>query len=106
MHDQSVSRRSFLAGVGSLAVAAAMLPATAQASELVAQAVDIADTDMLATQAKKKKSVVVFFSCTGTTWGMAKRIKKATGATLVRVKAKNAYTDDDIDWTALRRALV
>ena len=99
MHDRSVSRRSFLAGVGSLAVAAAMLPATAQASELVAQAVDIADTDMLATQAKKKKSVVVCFSCTGTTWGMAKRIKKATGATLVRVKAKNAYTDDDIDWT-------
>ena len=95
-NDQNLNRRSFLAGVGSLALAAVMLPATAQASELVAQTANLKTVEV---QAKKKKSAVICFSCTGTTLGVAKRIQKATGATLVRVKAKRPYTEGDLDWT-------
>lgn len=95
MEDVNLSRRSFVAGIGALALAAAMAPGAAQASEL---AVQVADATALTTQEKGKKSVVVYFSCTGTTAGAAKRIKKATGATLVRVKAKQPYTDDDLDY--------
>lgn len=95
MKNDSMSRRSFVAGVGSLAFAVAFLPLSAQASDLAIQGEAAVG---LTTQAKTGKSAVVYFSCTGTTAGAAKRVKKATGATLVRVKAKQPYSDDDIDW--------
>lgn len=48
--------------------------------------------------AAKKKVVVLYFSATGTTKGAAKRIKKATKGTLIEIKAKDPYTDDDLDY--------
>ena len=90
-----ISRRSFLAGTGALLAAMALTPASAFADDRFPLAIS---PDALATQAKKK-SVVICFSNTGTTLGFAKRIRKATGATLIRIKPKKPYTEADLDWS-------
>lgn len=46
-----------------------------------------------------EKIVVLYFSGTGTTKGFAKRIQKATNGKLIAIKAKEAYTDDDLDYS-------
>lgn len=48
--------------------------------------------------AKKKKTVVLYFSATGTTKAVAKKIKKATKGTLIGIKASNPYTEADLDY--------
>lgn len=48
--------------------------------------------------ATKKNVVVLYFSATGTTKSTAKRIQKATKGTLIEIKAKDPYTDDDLDY--------
>ena len=48
---------------------------------------------------KKKKVVVLYFSATGTTKSVAKKIKKASnGATLIEIKAAEPYTEEDLDY--------
>ena len=49
--------------------------------------------------AKKKKTVVIYFSATGTTKSVAGKIKKATKGTLIGIKASQPYTDDDLNWS-------
>lgn len=49
--------------------------------------------------AKKKKTVVIYFSATGTTKSVAGKIKKATKGSLIEIKASQPYTDDDINWS-------
>lgn len=44
------------------------------------------------------KTLVVYFSCTGTTKGVAEKIAKITGADLYEIKAAKEYTDDDRNW--------
>ena len=46
----------------------------------------------------KAKTLVVYFSATGTTRGVAERLAKATGADLAEIKAAQDYTAADIDW--------
>lgn len=46
-----------------------------------------------------KKVLVVYFSATGTTKSAAKKVKKATGGILYRIKAAKRYTDADIDYS-------
>lgn len=46
----------------------------------------------------KKKIVVLYFSATGTTKSVAKKIKKSTGGQLIEIKAKKPYTEDDLDY--------
>lgn len=48
--------------------------------------------------AAKKKTVILYFSATGTTEGVAKRIQKTTKGTLIEIRAKDPYTDDDLDY--------
>lgn len=48
--------------------------------------------------AKKKKILVAYYSATGTTKSAAKKLKKATGATLYKIKPETAYTDEDLDY--------
>lgn len=55
---------------------------------------------------KKKKVLVVYFSATGTTRAAAKKIKKATGATLYQIRAAEPYTDADLDYNKNCRANV
>lgn len=47
-----------------------------------------------ATYANKNKVLVVYFSHTGTTKKVAKRIRKITGGTMFRIKEKNKYPSD------------
>lgn len=49
--------------------------------------------------AKKKKTVVIYFSATGTTKSVANKIKKASEGTLIEIKAAQPYTDDDLDYS-------
>lgn len=46
----------------------------------------------------KKKVVVLYFSATGTTKGVAKKINKKTKGELIEIKAKKPYTEDDLDY--------
>lgn len=46
-----------------------------------------------------KKVLVVYFSGTGTTRSAAKKIKKATGGKLYQIKAADAYTSADLDYS-------
>lgn len=50
------------------------------------------------TAAVKKKTVVLYFSATGTTKSVAKKIKKASKGTLIEIKAADPYTDADLDY--------
>ena len=47
----------------------------------------------------KSKVLVVYYSQTGTTEGVAKIIARETNADLVKLEVKNAYTSDDLNWT-------
>ncbi len=44
------------------------------------------------------KAVVVYFSATGTTKGVAERLAAATGADIFEIKPETPYTDADINW--------
>lgn len=42
---------------------------------------------------------MLYFSNTGTTKGVAKRVQKNTKGTLIEIKAKIPYTEEELDWT-------
>ena len=44
------------------------------------------------------KTLVVYFSATGTTKGVAEKIASITGADTYEIKAAQEYTDADLDW--------
>ncbi len=46
-----------------------------------------------------KKTLVAYFSATGTTKTAAEKIAKATGAELFEIKPTKAYSAADLDWT-------
>ncbi|HBJ18714.1 MAG TPA: flavodoxin [Clostridiales bacterium] len=46
------------------------------------------------------KVLVVYFSATGSTEGIARRIAEAVGADLFRLEPVDPYTSTDLDWTA------
>lgn len=48
--------------------------------------------------AAKKKVLVAYFSATGTTKAAAKKVKKASGGTLYRIKPQKAYTKADLNY--------
>ena len=50
------------------------------------------------TKAKKQNVAVLYFSNTGTTKSVAKKIKKNTKGELIEIKAKDPYTEEDLDW--------
>ena len=45
------------------------------------------------------KTLVVYYSATGNTEGVAKTIADVTGADLFEIEPKEPYTDEDLDWT-------
>ena len=47
----------------------------------------------------KKKTLVAYFSATGTTRGLAENLAMAIGADLFEIVPKQKYTTDDLDWT-------
>lgn len=48
---------------------------------------------------KNMKTLVAYFSASGTTRKAAERLAKATGATLCEIQPQQPYTDADLDWT-------
>lgn len=48
--------------------------------------------------AKTQKTVVAYFSATGTTKAVAEKLAKEYKADLFRIEPKDAYTDADLDW--------
>lgn len=64
-----------------------------------AAAFGLANTDGIAAAAKTdKKTVILYFSATGTTKKTAAKIKKSTGGKLIEIKAADPYTEADLDW--------
>lgn len=61
-------------------------------------AANVGTVEAQAKTAKKKNIVVLYFSATGTTKGAAKRIQKKTKGKLLEIKAKDPYTEEDLDY--------
>lgn len=59
-----------------------------------AEAVTKKETKQSAKQSKEKKVLVVYFSRTGTTKTVAKKIKKMTDGTMFRIQTKKKYPSD------------
>lgn len=45
------------------------------------------------------KTLVVYYSATGSTKAVAETIADTTGGDLFEIQPKDPYTDDDLDWT-------
>ena len=66
---------------------------------IVAMATGTINVSSASAKTKEKKNVVVlYFSATGTTKGVAKRIKKATNGKMIAIKAAEPYTEADLDY--------
>lgn len=107
-----ISRRQFLQVAG--ASAAALLLAscsgnsassvssssvTSSAASSVAASSAAASSEATSTVTTTGKTLVVYFSATGTTEGVAQTIADTVGADLFEVVPSDPYTSDDLNWT-------
>ena len=107
-----ISRRQFLQVAG--ASAAALLLAScsgnsassvssssvaSSAASSVAASSAAASSETANTVTTTGKTLVVYFSATGTTQGVAQTIADAVGADLFEVVPSDPYTSDDLTWT-------
>lgn len=77
--------------------AASASTASSEASALTTSGADSeAGTD---STSGSGKTLVLYYSASGTTKGIADMIAKDTGADEYEVKPSDSYTDDDLDWT-------
>lgn len=60
--------------------------------------------DSLTEQATPSGTAVVYFSCTGTTQAIARKIAAATDGTLMRIEPAKPYTSADLDYESNCRA--
>lgn len=107
-----ISRRQFLQAAG--ASAAALLLASCSgnsassvssssvastAASSVAASSAAASSETASTVTTTGKTLVVYFSATGTTEGVAQAIADTVGADLFEVVPSDPYTSDDLNWT-------
>lgn len=72
---------------------------TESAEESSAETAESASGETAAEETQTNKDVlVVYFSATGTTKGVAEKIAAITGADLYEIKAAQEYTPEDLDW--------
>ena len=45
------------------------------------------------------KTLIAYFSATGTTAGVARRMADGIGADLYEIRPRTPYTERDLDWT-------
>ena len=50
-------------------------------------------------ETKKMKTLVAYFSCTGTTENVAKQLAETVKGDLYRIQPEKPYTPADLDWT-------
>ena len=84
------------AGCGSTPAQAISTPVPTQAPEAVPA--EMAAEEAPAEPAQENKSLVVVFSCTGTTKGVAEKIAALTGAELVDLVPAQPYTAEDLNY--------
>ncbi len=72
---------------------------TESAEESSAETAESSSEETAAEEPQSDADVlVVYFSATGTTKGVAEKIASITGADLYEIKAAQEYTDEDLDW--------
>ena len=107
-----ISRRQFLQAAGASAAALLLAScsgnsassvssssAASSAASSVAASSAAASSEAASTVTTTGKTLVVYFSATGTTEGVAQAIADTVGADLFEVIPSDPYTSDDLNWT-------
>ena len=71
---------------------------TAETKATDAQQNEVEATEVTETQPSGAKTMVVYFSATGTTKAVAETIASSTGAEIYEITAAEPYTADDLNW--------
>lgn len=90
---------SLLAGCGSDNSSSGQTDNAGSSSQTKAASVDTTGEAEAAETEAAGKTLVVYYSATGTTAGVAQTIADATGGDLFEIQPVEAYTDEDLDWT-------
>ena len=93
-----ISRRQFLQVAGASAAALLLASCSGNSASSVSSS-PVASSEAASTVTTTGKTLVVYFSATGTTQGVAQTIADTVGADLFEVVPSDPYTSDDLNWT-------
>ena len=93
-----ISRRQFLQVAGASAAALLLASCSGNSASSVSSS-PVASSEAASTVVTTGKTLVVYFSATGTTQGVAQTIADTVGADLFEVVPSDPYTSDDLTWT-------
>lgn len=94
-----ISRRQFLQVAGASAAALLLASCSGNSASSVSSSSAAASSEATSTVTTTGKTLVVYFSATGTTQGVAQTIADTVGADLFEVVPSDPYTSDDLNWT-------
>lgn len=94
-----ISRRQFLQVAGASAAALLLASCSGNSASSVSSSSAVASSEAASTVTTTGKTLVVYFSATGTTQGVAQTIADTVGADLFEVVPSGPYTSDDLNWT-------
>ena len=94
-----ISRRQFLQVAGASAAALLLASCSGNSASSVSSSSAAASSEAASTVTTTGKTLVVYFSATGTTEGVAQTIADTVGADLFEVVPSGPYTSDDLNWT-------
>lgn len=94
-----ISRRQFLQAAGASAAALLLASCSGNSASSVSSS-SVASLEAASSAVTTTgKTLVVYFSATGTTQGVAQTIADTVGADLFEVVPSDPYTSDDLTWT-------
>ena len=94
-----ISRRQFLQVAGASAAALLLASCSGNSASSVSSSSAAASSEAASTVTTTGKTLVGYFSATGTTQGVAQTIADTVGADLFEVVPSDPYTSDDLNWT-------
>ena len=94
-----ISRRQFLQVAGASAAALLLASCSGNSASSVSSSSAAASSEAASTVTTTGKTLVVYFSATGTTQGVAQTIADTVDADLFEVVPSDPYTSDDLTWT-------